>query len=109
VEGQVSFFEVQPEVLAAQGEVIRVEQNTLGAVSGVVGVLRESAAAAGTPEAAGALERFATVVSTRVDLMRQAVDSIGTATVTSGATYTRVDLNVAENFRATGEQLAGLD
>jgi hypothetical protein len=105
----VSFFEVQPEVLAQQGEAIRVEHNTLGAVAGAVGVLDRSAAAAGTPEAADALEHFAVVVSTRVDLMRQAVDYLGAATYTSGAAYTGVDATAAEHFRSTGEQLAAFD
>jgi hypothetical protein len=105
----VTFFEVQPEVLQQQGEMILVEQNTLGAVSGAIGLLRESAAAAGTPEAIHALDRFAVVVSKRVDLMREAVDGIGIATGQSGASYTAVDLENAENFRNVGEQLAGAE
>lgn len=109
VEGRVSFFEVQPEVLAQQGGAIRVERNTLGAVSGAIGVLDRSAPAAGTPDAIHALERFATVVSVRVDLMRVAVDYLGAATITSGATYTTVDVTAAEQFRNAGEQLAGLE
>jgi hypothetical protein len=105
----VSFFEVQPDVLAGQGEVIRVEQNTLGAVSGAISVLDRSAPAAGTADAVHALERFATVVSVRVDLMRVAVDYLGAATVKSGAVYTQVDLHAADQLRTTGEYLAGLD
>lgn len=105
----MSFFEVQPDVLAQQGGVIRVEQNTLGAVASAIGILTESAPAAGVPEATQALERFAVVVSTRVDLMREAVDHIGAATVTSGAVYTSVDRIAAEHFRNTGEQLAGIE
>ena len=105
----MSFFEVQPEVLSQQGGAILIERNTLGAVSSTIGVLDRSAPAAGTPEASGALERFATVVSVRVDLMRQAVDYLGAATIKSGAVYTAIDVTAAERFRSTGEQLAGLD
>lgn len=105
----MSFFEVQPEVLRQQSELILVEQNTLGAVASAIGLLRESASAAGTPEAVHALDRFAIVVSTRVDLMREAVDGIGVATGESGASYTAIDLGIAENIRNVGEQLAGAD
>jgi hypothetical protein len=103
----MSFFEVEPEVLRQQGSVISGESNTLSAVAARIRMVGASSAATGFADAAQALNRFAVTVSSRVDLMRQAVDGIGFATGKSGATYTVVDRDIATDMSNLGEQLAG--
>jgi hypothetical protein len=87
-------FEVQPQALSGQAPQISRQGGQLAELAGELRGLVGVAGAAGSPEAAAAVERFARSWSQSLLLLAGSVGALGAATGEAAAAYTAVDTTV---------------